>query len=222
MSTATCPTCGETYLATVRACADCGVALVPEPAPAPAGGPAPAGDPVGVPDDAGDGDGGAPPAWPEGDEEVGYELDDWGPQDRRALTAALVAERVPHEWRDDEVVVPERFADVAEELIDAIDHPDALEVEDADDDGGAELLGSLYVVSDVLSGDPGASGAVVELLELAPTVPGRPAPYGVDAGMWRGLRDRVAELAAPLVAAADAAEVTPGAVALRGLVRHLV
>ena len=214
MSTATCPSCGETYLATVRACADCGAALVPEIEPAPAGGPAG--------DAGGDGGGGAPPAWPEGDEEVGYELDDWGPSDRRALTAALVAERVPHEWRDDEVVVPERFADVAEELIDAIDHPDALEVEDADDDGGAELLGALYVASDVLSGDPGASGAVVELLELAPTVPGRPAPYGVDAGLWRVVGDRVAELAALLEADADEDEVTPAAVALRGLLRDLV
>jgi hypothetical protein len=215
MSTATCPSCGETYLATVRACADCGAALVPEDALAPVEGPA--GDP-----DGSGGEEAAPPTWPEGDEEVGYELDDWGPQDRRALTAALVAERVPHEWRDDEVVVPERFADVAEELIDAIDHPDALDVEDADDDGGAELLGSLYVASDVLSGDPGASGAVVDLLELAPAVAGRPAPYGVHAELWRAVGDRVAELAALLEADADDDEVAPVAVALRGLLRDLV
>jgi hypothetical protein len=215
MSTATCPSCGETYLATVRACADCGAALVPETAPVSASGGA------GDPDRTG-GEAAPAPAWPEGEEEVGYELDDWGPEDRRALTAALVAERVPHEWRDDEVVVPERHADVAEELIDAIDHPHALDVEDAADDGGAELLGALYVVSDILSGDPGASGAVVELLELAPTVPGRSAPYGVDGGRWRAVGDRVAELAALLEADADEDEVTPVAVALRGLLRDLV
>jgi hypothetical protein len=200
MSTATCPECGATYLATVPACADCGVALAPDAEPA-------AGD---VPD------------WPEGDEEVGYELDDWGPEDRRALTVALLAERVPHEWRDDEVVVPERWADVAEELIDVIDHPDALDAEDAADDGGAELLGALYVASDILSGDPGASGAIVEVLELAPTLAGRTPPYGVAAELWRAVGDRVAELAGLLEGDADEDEVRPVAVALRGLLRDLV
>ena len=114
--------------------------------------------------------------WPEGDDEVAYDLDDWDESDRESLSAALRAERIAFAWHGDEVAVPERFADVAEELIDAIDHPDAIDEDDEDDDGGAEVLGALYVASDVLTGDPGASGAVIELLELAPGLAGRVGP----------------------------------------------
>jgi hypothetical protein len=122
------------------------------------------------------------------------------------------------------VVVPERFADVAEELIDAIDHPDALDVDDAgdDDDGGAEALSALYVATDVLSGDPRASGAIVELLELAPDLAGRSAPYGIEGRTWAAVLERSAALAALLEADADDEEVREAAVAVRGLVRPLV
>ena len=216
MSTATCPLCGATYLAAASVCADCRVALVPDPPEAGATAPEAAATSPG-----GSGEP-AEPAWPDGDEEVGYELDDWGPDDREALTAALRAERVPHEWREDEVVVPERWADLTEALIDAIDHPDALDVEDDGDDGGADLLGALYVASDILSGDPTASGAVIDVLELAPTMEGRAAPYGVDGRLWRAVGERVAELAALLDADGEEDDVRTVAVGLRGLLRDLV
>lgn len=210
MSTAHCPLCRETYLAAATVCADCRVALVPDPH-----------EEGGHEEGADEAPGSLP--WPEGDEEVGYDLDDWAPVDRRALTDALRAERIPHEWHEGEVIVPERHADVAEELIDAIDHPDALDAEEDDGvDGGAELLGALYVASDVLSGDPHASGAVVELLELAPGLPGTPAPYGVDGVTWGAVVERTRALADLLEADADHDEVQPAATALRALVRPLV
>jgi hypothetical protein len=217
MSTAHCPLCGETYLAAATVCSDCRVALVLDP-------PDGAGAPATGEDDAREADGEAALAWPEGDDEVGYDLEDWGDDDRRELTGALRAERVPHEWREGEVVVPERFADVAEELIDAIDHPDALDVDDAadDDDGGAEALSALYVATDVLSGDPRASGAIVELLELAPDLAGRSAPYGIEGRTWAAVLERSAALAALLEADAGDEEVREAAVAVRGLVRPLV
>lgn len=221
MSTATCPLCGETYLAAATVCADCRVALVLDP-------PEPVDPPE--PDDAPDGAGTAGTgdtaevgeAWPEGDDEVAYDLDDWAPADRDALSASLRAERIAHEWRDGEVVVPERWADVAEELIDLVDHPDALDVDDDADDGGAELLSALYVASDVLSRDPVASGAVIELLELAPALPGRPPPYGVDARTWAGIGERTAELAALLDRGADEDDVAAAAALLRAPLRDLV
>lgn len=218
MSTAHCPLCRETYLAAATVCAVCRVALVADPPEGVAGEGRSGTERV---EEGADEEGAL--AWPEGDEEVGYDLDDWAPADRRALTDALRAERIPHEWHEDEVVVPERHADVAEELIDAIDHPDALDAEEDDgDDGGAELLGALYVASDVLSGDPHASGAVVELLELAPGLAAMPAPYGVDGAMWAAVVERAGSLAGLLEADADDDEVKPAAAALRALVRPLV
>ena len=242
MSTASCPLCGETYLSAATVCADCRVALVLDPLESeplePGGAADPDGDrseppeAVAVGDVVGDVDGGedadtasvaADPEWPEGDDEVGYELDDWPQRDRDALTAALRTERIVHEWRDGEVVVPERWADVAEELIDAIDHPDALHPEDEDsDDGGAELLSALYVATDVLSGDPGASGAVIEVLELAPTLAGQAPPYGVDGGTWTAVKEQVVTIAELLEADADEDEVRAAAASARGLLRPLV
>jgi hypothetical protein len=222
MSTATCPLCGETYLSVATVCADCRVALVPDPLD---GGPA---DQAGT-GGAGDADADAVGAvegtvgdWPEGDDEVAYDLDDWSDDDRRALAASLRAERIAHEWRDAELVVPERWADVAEELIDVIDHPDALDVDDDADDGGAELLSALYVAADVLSGDPAASGAIIEVLELAPDLAGRLPPYGVEGRTWAAITERTVALAALLEADGDDDDVRPAAEALRGLLRDLV
>lgn len=217
MSTATCPLCNETYLAAATVCSDCRVALVLDP---------PEGYERAADGGAGGGQG-DPPApealpWPEGEDEVAYELEDWGPEDRRTLSIALSAERVPHEWRDDEIVVPERFADVAEELIDAIDHPDALDEDDEEDDGGAAVLSALYVASDVLSGDPTASGAVVELLELGPDVAGRAAPYGVADHTWAVVVERTAALVGLLESDAEEDDVRPAATSLRGVLRTLV
>ncbi|MEX2659646.1 MAG: hypothetical protein WD232_08110 [Acidimicrobiales bacterium] len=219
MSTAHCPLCGETYLAAATVCADCRVALVLDP---------PEGHDALPVDDSIEAEGGAVPdvvdlAWPDGDDEIGYDLDDWVPEDRVILSDALRGERVAHEWRGGEVVVPERFADVAEELIDAIDHPDALDADDdGDDDGGAELLSALYVASDVLAGDPHASGAVVEVLELAPDLAGRSTPYGVDGRTWTAVLEQATGLAELLEEDADGDEVQGAAAALRRLVRPLV
>ena len=215
MSTATCPLCRETYLAAATVCADCRVALVLDPVD---GGEVAGGVAAGSPA----ADEGPVLVWPDGDEEVGYDLDDWVPAERDALTKALQAERIAYEWRDDEVVVPDRWADVAEELIDAIDHPDALDPDDDADDGGAELLGALYVASDILSGDPASSGAVIEVLELAPTMAGRASPYGVEGVAWTAIKEQVAALAAQLEVDAHDDEVQAVAAALRGLLRPLV
>jgi len=224
VSTATCPLCGETYLAAATVCADCRVALVLDPVDDVAdrqGGHGTALEGAGATDADGEPPV-APEAWPEGDDEVGYDLDDWGPVEREALTSALLAERVAHEWRGDEVVVPERWADLTEELIDAVDHPDALDLDDEADDGGADLLGNLYVATDVLSGDPTSSGAVIEVLELAPVVADRRAPYGIDGGVWASITEQVGQLAALLEADADDDEVQAVAGSVRGLLRPLV
>lgn len=224
MSTATCPLCGETYLAVATVCADCRVALVADPLEDGPLGDGPAEDGPAEDAEVAPADGAAVALeWPDGDEEVGYELDDWGPVERDALTRALLAERIPHEWREDEVVVPERWADIAEELIDVIDHPDALDVEDGDGgDDGAELMSALYVASDILAGDPTSSGAVIELLELAPAVAGASMPYGLDGRTWRSIVEQVASLASLLEADEDEDDVRGVAGVLRGQLRPLV
>jgi hypothetical protein len=198
VSTRTCPVCGAEYLASVATCADCGVAL------------------------AGPDDGAAADLGALEHDGVAYLLDDWGPHEREELSAVLRGERVPFLWEGDELVVPETRADLVEELIDHLDHPDALEPEDDDGDGGATLLSSLFVVADVLTGDPDNPPAVAELLQAAAEVEERTPPFGLDPALWSTIGQRAAALVGALGAGADEAAVVEAARALREAVRPLV
>ena len=156
-------------------------------------------------------------------EEVAYELDDWTPTQREDLGRQLDAEGVPWRLEGDELVVAEVDADLVEELIDAIDNPDALAVEDDEvDEGAAELLSTLYVASDVLQGDPRDSVAVVELLEAAEVAATSPLPYGLDGDVWAEVLRSCEALADLLGEDSDDEHVMVAAGRLRDVVRPLV
>lgn len=210
MSTRVCPQCDAEYLSTVSTCVDCHVAL----------------DDVG-PDrgpDAGTTSAGdvAPASDAELDDGVGYLLDDWPERQRADLTATLRQERVPFVWDGDELVVPERHADAVEELIDEMDHPDALDAEEDDDDGGAALLSTLYVASDVLVRDPDNPPAVTELLEAADILDDVGPPFGVEGPTWAAIHERADALAELLGSGAEPDLVIEAATNLRASVRPLV
>jgi hypothetical protein len=199
MGTATCPACAAEYVAKVTTCADCGVAL--------------AGDAAFGPDD----------------DVVAYDLADWVPLLRAELSTALGAQGVGHQWEGTELVVPEASADLVEHLVDELDHPDALEVDDdADDDGGAEVLSTLYVASDLLVGDPHRAAAAAELQAAAAAAVDMPAPYGLDGATWEEVRRRATALAGLLgdtvLPGGDVDEdaVVAAARSLREAVHHLV
>jgi hypothetical protein len=156
-------------------------------------------------------------------EEVGYDLSDWTAEQREELVAALAAEGVVARLEEAELVVAEADADVAEELIEEVDAPDALaEEEDDGDDAGARVLSSLYVTSDVLVHDPDSSAAVVELLESVEAAGSLPLPYGLDGDQWTALLRTADELADLLGSGADGQEVAAAARRLREAVRPLV
>jgi hypothetical protein len=188
----TCPACGAQFLGAARVCADCGVALV------------------------------AGPVLEEGgDDEVGYDLADWDDAERAVLIDALAAEAIPSRWEALELVVREADTERVEQLIDDIDSG-AIDEDDPDSDGGAELLSSLYVASDVLQHDAGAAMAVVELLEAADQVAELGPPYGVDGDLWRELQRRTDVLASRLGDEASDEDVMAAARDLREAVRPLV
>jgi hypothetical protein len=181
------------------------------------------------------------------DDEVVYDLADWEPEQRSTLDRMLSAEGVASRWEggqgssswmapgpvsgpasppqaSDQLVVAERHAELVEELIDELDHPDALEVVDDDgDDGAAEVLSSLYVASDVLAGAPGNLAAAHELGEAVEAAMGLAVPYGLDPVAWDELRRRAGTLAERLGAGGGGDdEVTDAARALRDAVRPFV
>lgn len=157
-----------------------------------------------------------------GEDEVGYELDDWMPEQQAELVSMLAAEDIPHRWEGTEIVVPESFADRAEELIDDIDHPDAIPAEPDDDDAGGELLGTLFVAADVLARDPTEPAGVRDLIDAAETVDRAPVPYGLDVAVWDAIRRMTGDLADLLGADADEEAVAAAARSLRDALREMV
>ncbi len=198
MSVLACPSCGETYVSSAQVCADCGVPLL---------------DPTDAPT--------ALHLEPS-DDEVGYDLDDWEPASRGELVAVLAAHGIAHRWEDGELVVRERDADAVEPLIDDIDNPDALEPEEDDDDAAAELLSSLYVAADVLAGDHGNPGAVLELCQAEADAQEIDAPYGVTKDAWDEIKRRAGVVAALLDDANDEDAIRVAARELRDLLHPLV
>ena len=193
-----CPSCGETYVSTAEVCADCGVPLVAQ-------GETPVAkllDPC--------------------DDEVGYDVDDWEPEQRGELVAALVAQGIAHRWEEGELVVRERDADTVEPLIDDVDNPDALDVEDDDDDAAAELMSSLYVAADVLAGDGANPGAVTDLIDAEAEALEIDAPFGIGPDTWVEIKRRASALTVLLDDGGEEVDIRLAARELRDLLHPLV
>ena len=189
----TCPSCGSQYLATATVCADCGAPLQVSPVLEPS------------------------------DAEVGYDLGDWGDDERLRLASTLTAESLPSRWESTELVVREVDADHVEVLIQEIDDDDGLAAEaDVASDGGAEILSSLYVASDVLQSDPKASAAIVELLDACELASELGPPYGLEKETWLEVQRRAAAVADLLGEGAEDDDVAIAAKELRDSVRPLV
>lgn len=179
-----------------------------------------------------------------GPDEVVYELHDWDEVRRDTLEELLAGEGVAYRWepvldrgsrtvpgqpdppspslRSGLLVVTEADAELVEELIDELDHPDALAVDDDCDDGGAGVLSALYVAADVLCGTPRSAQAAGELLEAARATREAPVPYGLDPGLWSELARLTEDLARGLREGAEEDEVVELANRLRRAVHPLV
>jgi hypothetical protein len=188
----TCSSCGAQYVGARLACIDCAIPLV------------------------------AGPRLEPGDDEVGYDLADWGDGERHQLATSLAGEQIPCRWEAIELVVREADADRVEELIDEIDNPDHLDEEEDDGDEGADLLSTLYVSADVLRHDAQASVAIVELLDAVERSADMQPPYGLDGDVWREVLRRAEHLAGLLGDQAADVEVMDAAKALREVVHTLV
>jgi hypothetical protein len=179
-------------------------------------------------------------------DEVVYDLADWLPEQRSTLDGMLTAEGVAYRWEggqsssswmapgpvsgpgspaqaSDQLVVADRYGDLVEELIEELDHPDALDaVDDDGDDGAADVLSSLYVASDVLVSAPGNLAAASELGEALEAAQALAVPYGLDAAAWEELRRRAGMLAERLSSGGSDDEIADAARILRSAVQPLV
>ena len=185
-------------MSTAEVCADCGVPLVAQ-------GEAPAAKHLDPSDD-----------------EVGYDLDDWEPDQRGELVGALILHGIAHRWEEGELVVRDADADTVEPLIDAVDNPDALDVEDDDDDAAAELMSSIYVAADVLASDGANPGAVTDLIDAEAEALEIDAPFGISPDTWAEIKRQTSLLTALLDDGGEEVDIRLAARELRDFLHPMV
>lgn len=145
-------------------------------------------------------------------EQVAFDLEGWSDDLVDELTRVLDAEELPWELvagdgDAHELVVLAADADRVEELVDGLEHPHALPLDDdgTGDDGDDEdergeeidpdkVLGGLFVACDRLAKDARDHQGVLGAADASRTLLAARAPYGFDRTTWTGLRERAEAL----------------------------
>jgi len=116
-----------------------------------------------------------------------FGLDEWSDADRTVLTEALIDSEVPYRWEGTTVVVAEDAEHAVDDLLDAIEAGELL------GDGGDTAvaapdgaLSTMFLAADRLAKDPMDAAARRDLIELAPLVDPKNAPYGMAPRPWAG------------------------------------
>jgi hypothetical protein len=214
-----CPSCGAEYLSGVLECADCRVPLTP-PAAVPAYGYAAATAPV---DQATAGD--------DGDDEVVYDLAEWGQDQRSQLERLLTGGNVTHRWEvGTDLVVMEADEEGVERLMEEVeaawDAPPLPSSADEDDGGADEanyaVMSDLFVAADRLGKDPADAAIAGEFYLAADAAAETPPPFGIDGPDWRQIQELAASVAGAMEADAEDDVISRDATALRALLARYV
>ena len=168
-------------------------------------------------------------------EQVSYELADWDDARRGQLTEMLLAASIEHAWDEHgELVVLEDDEDRVDAIIDGIEFPDALKVDEADEVAAEEVLASegldpqdvlseLFVAADRLMHDPVDHEGVLSLVDAARLAETLPLPYGFAPPVWNDLVAQAQNLRGELEKDdVDDEEIIEHATKLRSTLRNYV
>jgi hypothetical protein len=166
-------------------------------------------------------------------EKLAYDLSDLDETGLLVVSNALAEEGIPHDFDEatGELVVHEADEEKVEALLDAIDFPDALPLdEDGDDDeadvdplAAQDVMSDLFVAADRLRKDARDHDGVLSLVEASARAAGLPTPYGFDGADWQAIVDRSAAVVALIEGdEADDESIEEAADGLRSLLRQYV
>jgi hypothetical protein len=138
-----------------------------------------------------------PVALADDDQGVEFGLDEWSPNDRDVLAAALVEQQIPHRWEASTVVVATDAERAVDGLLDAIERGELVRLDsDGTGDPPDNALSTLYTSADRLAKDPGDQTGLDELIALAGVLSPRHPPFGVPLGVWVSVLESVHRLTA--------------------------
>lgn len=169
------------------------------------------------------------------DDQVGYDLAEWPPEDRAIASADLVELDIPYRWEDNIVlVVPAGVEEQVDAILDEIDE-NALASDEAalvdletGEDGGEEAataMSDMFLAADGLSNDTYDEEKVVEFIEAASAVGQCLPPYGMEPLVWNRIQTEAKAIVTTLEKGEDGDDdeaVTSAARALRDLLRNYV
>jgi hypothetical protein len=171
-------------------------------------------------------------------EQVSYDFADWDDERRAQLAEALDATGIEHAWDENgELVVLEEDEERVDAIVDAIEFPDQIEV-DENEEAEAEarleategmdpqdVLSDLFVASDRLMHDALDHEGVLALVDAARLAETLPLPYGFSPAVWNDIVAQAQALRTSLEAEVDDVDdvkITEQATALRRTLRNYV
>lgn len=125
------------------------------------------------------------------DQEVVFEMAEWGDEFRAAVTKVLDQRGVGHDWEGTDLVVDEEDADLVDAILDELEATpldEIVELEDvpppAADEATYDDMSALYVAADRFVHAPDDPDVEADFREAAEKIAGTSAPYGIGDREW--------------------------------------
>ena len=168
-------------------------------------------------------------------EQVSYDLGDWDNGRRAQLTETLTLASIEHAWDEHgELIVLEEDEQRVDAIVDALEFPNEIAVDDDDEIAAEEaladegldpqdVLSELFVSADRLMHDPLDHEGVLSLVDAAKMAETLPLPYGFAPAVWNDLVAQARGLRSSLEGGdADDDTIIDQATSLRSALRNFV
>ncbi|MCX6535293.1 MAG: hypothetical protein NT119_01870 [Actinobacteria bacterium] len=143
-----------------------------------------------------------------------WELDEWTPDARAELTAALIESGIAHKWEETVLLAASAVENEVEEMLDEIENNNQINNGDSDDDedengdddddddvnvADTKVLGQLSALAQRISRNPSDTNSIRTLERLLEEIDGASAPSEISDSVWRQIKDLAIQIEEALV-----------------------
>ena len=160
-----------------------------------------------------------------------WELDEWTPDARAELTAALIGSGIAYKWEETVLLAASTVENEVEEMLDEIENNNQIndgddEISDDDDDedensddsndvADSKVLGQLSALALRISRNPSDTNSIRALERLLEEIDGASAPSEISHSVWRQVKDLAIQIEEALVGRSQPDESTAMDLAVR-------